>query len=98
MGVFSSARTAQVRPGWVLFTTLSGKKETQLRRLPQTETMTRLIRSCPWATYDTTVAAAHLELLSRLARQVTAFDLSAGMDLLEPARAAGLLIQHLVRN
>lgn len=93
--VFSSPRVTQVVPGWVLFTTVSGENDTRLRRLPQTETMTRLIRACPWATYDTAVAAAHLELLSRLARQVSAFDLSAGADLLEPARAADLLTAHL---
>ncbi|HKR13113.1 MAG TPA: hypothetical protein VJT15_13720 [Pyrinomonadaceae bacterium] len=97
-GVFSSTRTPQITPRWVLFTRLSGEEETQLSRLPQTETMTRLIRACPWATYDTAVAAANLELLSRLARQVTAFDLAAGSDLLDPARAAGLLIPHLARN
>lgn len=97
-GIFSSVRASQVVPGWVLFTTISGDKETGLRRLPQTETMTRLIRACPWATYDTAVAAANLELLSRLARQVTAFDLSAGSDLLEPHRAADFLIPRLTRN
>jgi hypothetical protein len=46
--------------------------------------MTRLIRSCPWATYDTSIAGANLELLSTLARQAIGFDLSAGRDLLEP--------------
>lgn len=95
VGIFSSARAPQVVPGWVLFTTIGGEKETRLRRLPQTETMTRLIRACPWATYDTAVAAANIELLSRLARQVTAFDLSAGKDLLEPSRAVEQLIPHL---
>jgi hypothetical protein len=94
-GIFSSSRTSQVVPGWVVFTRISGETETRLHQLPQTETMARLIRACPWATYDTAVAAANLELLSRLARQVTAFELSAGTDLLEPNRAAELLIPHL---
>ncbi len=96
--MFSSTRVSQIVPGWVLFTRINGEKESRLRQLPQTETMTRLIRACPWATYDTAVAAANLELLSRLARQVTAFDLSAGTDLLEPTRAADLLVPHLARN
>lgn len=96
--VFSSSRASQVSPGWVLFTTISGEKEPRIRRLPQTETMTRLIRACPWATYDTAVAAANLDLLSRLARQVTAFELSAGTDLLEHGRAAEFILQHLRQN
>ncbi len=98
VGVFSSPRATRIVPGWVLFTRISSEKQTRLRRLPQTETMTRLIRACPWATYDSAIAAANLELLSRLTRQVTAFDLSAGTDLLEPTRAAELVIHHLTRN
>ncbi|HEX2272018.1 MAG TPA: hypothetical protein VHH35_20920 [Pyrinomonadaceae bacterium] len=97
-GTFAAVRAPQVVPGWVLFTAISGENETRLRQLPQAETMTRLIRACPWATYDTAIAAENLDLLSRLARQVTAFDLSAGTDLLEPARAARLLTPHLTRN
>lgn len=97
-GIFSTPRAPQSVPGWVLFTTLSGEKQTRLRRLPQMETMTRLIRACPWATYDTAIAPANLELLSRLARQVTAFDLAAGTELLEPARAAEFVLDHLRQN
>lgn len=94
-GVFSSARVSQVRPRWLLFTSISGEQETRLVQLSQAETMTRLIRACPWATYDTNVAGANLDLLSRLARQVTAFDLAAGGDLLQPTRAAELLGHQL---
>jgi hypothetical protein len=90
-GIFSSGRVSDVVPGWLLFSTISGEKQTRLRKLSQSETMTRLIRACPWATYDTAVAGANLELLSRLARQTTSFDLMAGGDLLEPGRAAELL-------
>ncbi len=96
--VFSSARVSQVVPRAIMFTAISGEKETQVVRLAQAETMTRLIRACPWATYDTTVAGANLELLSRLARQVKAFALTAGTDLLEPTRAAELLSRHLNSN
>lgn len=97
-GVFSSARVSQVAPRWLLFTAISGEKQTQLSELTQAETMARLIRACPWATYDTAIAGANLELLSRLARQATAFDLAAGADLLEPDRAAELLNHHLRQN
>ena len=89
--VFPSGLMSQVVPRWLLFTAISGEKETQMVELSQAETMIRLIRGCPWATYDTTVAGANLELLSRLARQAKAFVLAAGIDLLEPARAVDLL-------
>ncbi len=94
-GVFSSERVSQVRPRWLLFTSISGENKTRFAQLTQAETMARLIRACPWATYDTTVAGANLDVLSRLARQVTAFDLAAAADLLQPARAAELLSHQL---
>ena len=95
-GVFSVQRVSEVVPRWLLFTAISGDKHSRITELMQTETMTRLIRACPWATYDRTVAGANLELLSRLARQVKAFDLAAGTDLLAPEYAAQLLTQHLI--
>lgn len=96
--VFESELVSQVVPRWLLFSAVSGDEKTRFVELPQAETMKRLIRACPWATYDTTIAAANLELLSRLARQVKAFALAAGADLLEPARAAELLHHHLRQN
>ena len=95
--VFSSQRVSEVVPRWLLFTAISGAEQTRLNKLTQAETMARLIRACPWATYDTRIAGANLEVLSRLARQVKAFDLAAGTDLLEPDRAAELL-QHGLRQ
>ena len=89
--VFSSRRTAHVLPGLVLFTSLNHHSESRLSKLTQTETMMRLIRACPWATYDTAIASANLEVLSALARQATGFDLAAGRDLLVPGFAATLL-------
>jgi hypothetical protein len=91
-GVFAAPAVSSVAPRFVFFTSISGLKETQISQLDQTETMTRLIRECPWATYDTAVAGQHLQLLSRLARQVQGFALNAGTDLLEPDQAA-----HIIR-
>ena len=89
--VFSSQRQERAIPGMLLFVRLSGDQESRLSKLTQVETMTRLIRACPWATYDTSIAGANLEVLSTLARQTSAFDLYAGRDLLEPGCAADLL-------
>ena len=89
--MFAMQRRLSAVPGLLLFTSLSGESETKLDKLTQSETMTRLIRACPWATYDTAIAGANLSLLSRLARQASAFDLLAGRDLLEPGYASRLL-------
>ena len=87
-----SKRRLSALPGVLLFTSVSGEEKTQLDRLTQSETMTRLLRACPWATYDTAIAAPNLELLSKLARQTSAFDLFAGSDLLSPGCASDLLL------
>lgn len=89
--VFGAQRTTQAIPGLVLFMRLNHKSKSRLTKLTQTETMMRLIRACPWATYDTAVASANLEVLSALARQAIGFDLAAGRDLLEPDVASDLL-------
>jgi hypothetical protein len=84
-------RASQASPGLILFTSVNRLSRSEVRKLTQAESMMRLIRACPWATYDTTVAAANLEVLSALARQANAFELSAGRDLLQPGYAAKLL-------
>lgn len=93
--VFTSQRRLQAIPGLLLFIGLSEQK-TELIKLTQAETMTRLLRACPWATYDTSIAGANLEVLSRLARQTSAFDLNAGRNLLEPNYASDLLSRLIV--
>ena len=91
--VYGAQRRPQIPPGVLLFIRLSDESKTRLAKLTQAETMTRLLRACPWATYDTAVAGANLEVLSALARQATGFNLSAGRDLLILGRAAELLSQ-----
>lgn len=88
---FESPRLAHASPNLLLFTSLNGEEKTRLSNLTQAETMMRLIKACPWATYDTAIASANLEVLSALARQATGFNLSAGRDLLMSNRAAELL-------
>lgn len=92
--LFACERRSQTIPGLLLFTRFAGEQKTELTKLTQVETMTRLIRSCPWATYDTSVAGDNLEVLSALARQAIAFDLFAGRDLLEPRHASELISHH----
>ncbi len=86
--VFESKRVQQALPKSLFFIALNGESQSSFSKLTQAETMQRLIRACPWATYDTSVAGANLELLSTLARQAKGFDLSAGRDLLKLGSAA----------
>lgn len=88
---FGSRRATTASPGLVIFIRVSGKSDSEIRKLTQTETMMRLLRACPWATYDTSIASANLEVLSALARQATAYELFAGGDLLQPGYAAELV-------
>ena len=92
--VLGSKRIAEAAPRALLFTRLHRESRSELNRLTQTETMTRLLRACPWATYDKSIAGANLNLLSMLARQAGGFDLSAGLDLLEPGFAASFVTQN----
>ena len=96
--VFPTQRRQRAVPGVLLFIRLDGERETRLDKLEQLPTMMRLIRACPWATYDTSVAEANMAVLGALARQTIAFDLYAGRDLLEPGRASELLSQHIGQN
>jgi hypothetical protein len=94
--VFGSKRTAHAHPRALLFTRLNGESRSDLTMLSQPETMTRLLRACPWATYDKSIAGANLDLLSTLARQARGFDLSAGNDLLDPIFAASFVRRALL--
>lgn len=88
-------RASQASPGLVLLVSLNGESRSEVRKLTQAESMMRLIRACPWATYDTSIANANLEVLSALARQAVAFELLAGRDLLQPGYAAKMLSELL---
>jgi hypothetical protein len=92
--VLGSKRAAHAVPGTLIFTRLNGDSRSVLNELTQTESMMRLIRACPWATYDKSIAGANLDLLSTLARQARGFDLAAGSDLLDPGFAVRSLKQR----
>ncbi len=93
--VLGSKRIAHAVPRALIFTRLNGESQTELSKLTQAETMARLVRACPWATYDKSIAGANLNLLSTLARQAKGFDLSAGRDLLDPGSGVLLLKESL---
>src|ERR1700752_296606 len=92
--LFPRTHSQSVIPAVLLFPVISAVDDTKANELTQAETMMRLVRACPWATYDRAIANTNLAVLSRLARQTRAFDLFSGTDLLRPGFAADWLKQN----
>ncbi len=89
--LFPAGRAISARPGTILFSAITDESGSRVRRLSQYETMARLLRQCPWATYDKSTAGPHLKTLSGLTGQTIGYDLFAGRDLLgNPARTEDL--------
>jgi hypothetical protein len=83
----------QCVPQSLFFASITGNEESVVKPLVQANTMSRLIRSNPWATYDRFSARDHLRVLSRLAAQCRAYAFMGGRDILaDPTRAANLLL------
>jgi hypothetical protein len=90
--VFPEGRAVRCTPRALFFPRVTDANVSSVGPLTGREAMQRLVRACPWATYDAPVAPEYLRVLARLARQCRAYELRAGRDLLaEPARAADLL-------
>jgi hypothetical protein len=93
-GRFASSCT----PRALVFPEITGRPRTEARPLAKADALTRLLKMCPWAAYDTAVARPHLSALARLARQCASYALLAGTDLLNDAQAAPRLFAPLVRG
>ena len=94
--IFQNGRTERARPRVLFFQQLTGRAETIVEPLTPSAAMQRLVRLCPWATYDEVSAHAYLQTLARLAAQCRSYLLRAGRDLLqEPRRTADLLGSYM---
>ena len=92
--VFPGRFALSCKPTRILFSRIENSAASRIELLNRAETMTRLIRMCPWACYDKVTAEAHLEVLAELARQAEGFALSAGADLLNSERASEFLLSQ----
>lgn len=86
------------RPRVLLFPTLTGEAASRVERLSSGEAMARLIRQCPWASYDAGTAREHLRVLGLLAKQSVSYSLSAGLDLLEDSALAPQLLASCLEH
>jgi hypothetical protein len=60
------------------------------------DAMTRLVRTSPWATYDSSVSRDYLGALALLSRQAKSYELQAGFDIYnQPELTATLLTQYV---
>ena len=67
-----------------------------LRRISQMDAMTRLVKTSPWATYDSTVSRDYLGVLALLSRQAKSYELQAGFDIYnQPDVTATLLTKYV---
>lgn len=80
--LFPAGLVEECRPAAIVFPSITGDADSILRELSPAETMTRLIRLCPWSCYDRAVARSFLDMLARLVKQSISYDLYAGNDLI----------------
>lgn len=86
--LFPGRFAASCTPGTLVFPVITGEPQTEARPIAAADALTRLLKMCPWASYDMAVARPHLSALARLARQCASYALLAGTDLLYDAAAA----------
>ncbi len=86
------------KPSALFFSSISQQARTEVLPITQAETMSRLIRSNPWASYDRLTAKNHLRVLSRLSTQCRAYSFRAGLDLLSDPLLAETLLVPLLEN
>lgn len=80
-------------PKTLFFASITGRDRSEVQSTTRTDTMARLIRSNPWASYDSSTARDHLQVLNRLTNQCSALYLRAGLDVLsDPSCAEALLL------
>jgi hypothetical protein len=93
--LFPGRFAASCTPRVLVFPVITGRAESETRPIAASDALTRLLKMCPWASYDTAVARPHLSALASLARQCASYALLAGTDLLYDAQAAVRLFAPL---
>jgi hypothetical protein len=82
-------------PRVLYFASITGEKKSRMEEVGQSDALIRLVKLCPWSSFDV-MARQNLNVLSRLVRQVKAYNLFAGRDVVDdPACAAALLSAHV---
>jgi hypothetical protein len=80
---FGPGLVQEAVPRTMVFPMITGEPQSRTTQLTPTQTMSRLLRLCPWASYDKPTSVQHLQTLGALANGTTAYDLFAGTDILD---------------
>lgn len=94
--LFPARHVESCAPSKLLFPVVTGEPISRVEELTRAEAMARLIRMCPWASYDTCAAEGSLRLLAHLSRQCSAHAIYAGRDLLDAPHLANEIILPLM--
>ena len=86
----------QAKPGAIIFPTITGQPQSQMKPITPAETMSRLLRLCPWASYDKPTSVSHLRLLGFLANNSRGFELLAGTDVLNDSDQTIQMFSNIV--
>jgi hypothetical protein len=92
---FRRAPLEQSKPGTIVFPTLTRQQTSHISNLTPSETMSRLLRLCPWASYDKGTSLEHLRLLGRLANSASGFELLAGTDILNDSKLTAQMFLNI---
>jgi hypothetical protein len=93
---FQTQPIQQAIPGTIIFSAVTQEDRSRIEHLSEAESMTRLLRLCPWASYDIPTSGDHLRMLGWLAKSTSAFVLLAGIDILENPKLAAEVVYRAV--
>ncbi|HZG54595.1 MAG TPA: hypothetical protein VEZ40_21005 [Pyrinomonadaceae bacterium] len=96
--MFPGSFVESCRPHVLLFSSLTGEAASRVEKLSSGAAMARLIRQCPWASYDAATAREHLRVLGLMAKQSHSYSLHAGLDLLEDSTLAPQLLASCLEH
>ncbi|MEK6281536.1 MAG: hypothetical protein AABN95_14375 [Acidobacteriota bacterium] len=85
-------------PRTLILASITGQDRSEVQSTGRTDTMARLIRSNPWASYDNLTARDHLQILNRLTNQCRSYSLRAGFDILSDPSCAEALLMPLIEQ
>ena len=82
------------RPRTIAFPRIVPQAASEVRRLPRSVALQRLLDQRGPGLFDRSTMASHLDVLSRLLRQATTYELLAGRDLYRSPHAFIDLLEH----
>ena len=92
---FDTIPVQQATPGTICFVGIASAANTSVVALTPSETMAKLLRLCPWASYDKPTSGEHLRTLGLLAQTTSAFDLRTGVDVLEKPETVAAILSEI---